>query len=112
MTHARSPQGATTYMRQGVLLTLKGVGLDQQTIKFTIDSASSFRPDLTVPTVRELTIQEAQHGAETPQDQLRLGVSVQGTVVWQLITPALQLPTEGSVEDLLKSFLMSYLNAE
>jgi hypothetical protein len=25
-THARSPQGTTTYMRQGVLLTLKGVG--------------------------------------------------------------------------------------
>jgi len=25
-THARSPQGTTTYMRQGALLTLKGLG--------------------------------------------------------------------------------------
>jgi hypothetical protein len=62
--------------------------------------------------VRALTTQEVRHGAGTPQDQLRLGVSVQGTVVWQLLNPALPLPAEGSVEDLLKSFLASYLNAE
>ena len=112
MTHARSPQGTTTYMRQGVLLTLKGVGQDQQTIEFAIDSAPAFRPDLLTPTVRVQTIQETRHGAGTPQDQLRLGVSVQGTVVWQLLNPALSLPAEGSVEDLLKCFLASCLNAD
>jgi hypothetical protein len=112
ITHARSPQGTTTYMRQGVLLTLKGVGQDQQTIEFAIDGASAFRPDLFAPMVRVLTTQAARHGAGTPQDQLRLGVSVQGTVVWQLLNPALPLLTEGSVEDLLKSFLASCLNAE
>jgi hypothetical protein len=112
ITHARSPQGTTTYMRQGVLLTLKGVGQDRQTIEFAIDSASAFRPDLLAPMVRVQTIQEARHGAGTPQDQLRLGVSVQGIVVWQLVNAALPLPTEGSVEDLLKSFLASCLNAE
>lgn len=112
ITHARSPQGTTTYMRQGVLLTLKGVGQDRQAIEFTIDGASAFRPDLIAPMVRVLTIQEARHGAGAPQDQLRLGVSVQGTVVWQLLNPALPLPAEGSVEDLLKSFLASCLNAE
>jgi len=107
LTHARSPQGTTTYMRQGVLLTLKGLGQDQQTIEFAIDNASPFRPDLLAPMVRVLTTQEARRGAETPQDQLRLGVSV-----WQLLNPALPLPGEGSVEDLLKSFLASCLNAE
>lgn len=112
MTHARSPQGTTTYMRQGVLLTLKGVGQDRQTIEFAIDSASAFRPDLLAPMVRVLTTQEAHHGVGTPQDHLRLGVTVQGTVVWQLLNPALPLPTEGNVEDLLKSFLASCLNAE
>ena len=112
MTHARSPQGTTTYMRQGVLLTLKGVGQDQQTIEFAIDSTPAFRPDLLAPTVRVLTTQEARYGAGAPQDQLRLGVSVQGTVVWQLLNPALSLPAEGNVEDLLKSFLASCLNAD
>jgi len=112
MTHARSPQGTTTYMRQGVLLTLKGVGQDQQTLEFAIDSASAFRPDLLAPMVRVMTTQEARRGAETPQDQLRVGVTVQGTVVWQLLNPALPLPAEGNVEDLLKSFLASCLNAE
>lgn len=111
-THARSPQGTTTYMRQGVLLTLKGVGQDRQTIEFAIDGASAFRPDLLAPMVRVLTIQETRHGKGTPQDQLRLGVSIQGTVVWQLLNSALPLPAEGSVGDLLKSFLASCLNAE
>jgi len=36
-THARSPQGTTTYMRQGALLTLKGLGHEQQTITCAID---------------------------------------------------------------------------
>ena len=112
ITHARSPQGTTTYMRQGVLLTLKGVGQDQQTIEFAIDGTSAFRPDLIAPMVRVLTIQEARYGAGTPQDQLRLGVSVQGPVVWQLLNPALPLPAEGSPEDLLKSFLAACLGAE
>jgi hypothetical protein len=112
MTHARSPQGTTTYMRQGVLLTLKGVRQDRQTIEFAIDGTSAFRPDLIAPMVRVRTIQEARHGAGAPQDQLRLGVSVQGTVVWQLLNPALSLPAEGSMEDLLKSFLAFCLNAE
>jgi hypothetical protein len=111
MAHARSPQGTTTYMHQGVLLTLKGVGQDQQTIEFAIDGASAFRPDLLTPMVRVLTIQDTRSGAGTPQDHLRLGVSVQGTVVWQLLNPSLPLPAEGSVEELLKSFFAFRLNA-
>jgi hypothetical protein len=87
-THARSPQGTTTYMRQGVLLTLKGVGHDQQTIEFAIDGVAAFRPDLLAPMVRVLTIQDVRSGAGAPQDHLRLGVSVQGTVVWQLLDPS------------------------
>lgn len=51
-THARSPQGTTTYMRQGALLTLKGVGQDQQTIECAIDTTPPFRPDLLAPLIR------------------------------------------------------------
>lgn len=111
-THARSPQGTTTYMRQGVLVTVKGMGQDQQTLEFAIDNAPAFLPDLLVPLVRVLTIPGARPGAGAPQDQMHLGVTVQGTVVWRSLNPALSLPAEGTVEDLLKSFFASCLDIE
>jgi hypothetical protein len=110
-THARSPQGTTTYMRQGALLTLKGVGQDQQTIACIIDNVPAFRADLLVPLVRVQTCQKAQYGAP-PQDQLRLGVTVQGAIIWQLVNPILPLPAEGSVEELLTSFFAWCLTVE
>ncbi|HXG18701.1 MAG TPA: hypothetical protein VNN62_06445 [Methylomirabilota bacterium] len=112
LTHARSPQGTTTYMRRGALLTLKGVGQDHQTIEFAIDARPAFRPDLLTPVVRVHTIQEARHGATPLQAQVSLGVTVQGIVVWQILNPALPLPTEGSVEDLLTSLLAACFEAE
>jgi hypothetical protein len=48
-THARSPQGTTTSMRQGALFTRKGVGQDQQTLEGAIDTTPPFRPDLLAP---------------------------------------------------------------
>jgi hypothetical protein len=111
-THARSPQGTTTYMRQGVLLTLKGVGQDQQTIECAIDNTPTFRPDLLAPLVRVSILSEGRDRGAPPQEQLRLGVSVQGDVVWQLLNPALLLPAEGNLEDLLTRFLAACLSAE
>ena len=111
-THARNPQGTTTYMRQGVLLTLKGVGQDQQTIECAIDNTPPFRPDLLAPVVRVVLLPEGREKGAPPREQLRLGVSVQGTVVWQLVNPALPLPTEGKLEDLLTRFLESCISAE
>jgi hypothetical protein len=112
LTHARSPQGTTTYMRQGVLVTLKGVGQAQQTLEFAIDPGPAFRSDLLTPVVRVLTRQGTRHGAGTPQDHLRLGVTVQGMVVWQSVNAAWSLPSEGSVAELLTSFFAACLEAE
>lgn len=111
-THARSPQGTTTYMRQGALLTLKGVGYEQQTIECAIDTALPFRPDLLAPVLRVVLCSEPRDRGASPQEQLRLGFSVQGEVVWQLVNPALLGPAESTLEDLLTSFLATCLSAE
>src|SRR5713101_6093054 len=55
LPHARSPQGTTTYMRRGVLLSLKGLGEESPTVEFEIDTAPPFRPDLLAPTVQIIT---------------------------------------------------------
>jgi hypothetical protein len=93
--HARSPQGTTTYMRQGTLLTLKGLGHEQHTIECAIDTAPPFRPDLLAPVLRVVLRSEGRDRGVSPQEQMRLGISVQGDVVWQLINPALSVPAEG-----------------
>jgi len=111
-THARSPQGTTTYMRQGALLTLKGVGHDQQTIECAIATTPPFRPDLLAPVLLVVLLSEARDRGASPQEQLRLGISVQGDVVWQLVNSALSVPAEGTLEDLLTSFLAACLSAE
>ena len=111
-THARSPQGTTTYMRQGVLLTLKGVGQELQTIECAIDHTPSFRPDLLAPLIRVVSLPEGRDKGAPPQEHFRLGVSVHGEVVWQPLNPALSVPAEGSVEDLLTSFLAACLSAD
>src|SRR5581483_5924435 len=70
--HARSPQGTTTYMRQGVLLTLKGVGHDQQTVECAIDTTPPFRPDLLAPVLRVVLLADGRERGTPPQEQLRL----------------------------------------
>jgi hypothetical protein len=110
--HARSPQGTTTYMRQGTLLTLKGVGLDQQTIEWAIDTSPPFRPDLLAPLIRVVILPEGRDRGDPPQEPVRLGVSVHGEVVWQRLNPALPVPAEGSVEDLLTGVLAACLSAD
>ena len=111
-THARSPQNTTTYMRQGALLTLKGVGHEQQTIECAIDTTPPFRPDLLAPVLRVVLRSEPRDRGASPQEQLRLGISVQGKVVWQLVNPALSVPAEGTLQDLLTSFFAACLSAE
>jgi hypothetical protein len=111
-THARSPQGTTTYMRQGALLTLKGLGHEQQTIECAIDTTSPFRPDLLAPLIRVVIRPEGRDRGTPPQEHVRLGVSVHGEVVWQLVNPALSVPAEGTLEDLLTSLLAACLSAD
>jgi hypothetical protein len=43
-TYARSPQGTTTYMCRGTLLSLKGLRGDGGTLEFEIDTAPSPAP--------------------------------------------------------------------
>jgi len=110
--HARSPQGTTTYMQRGTLLSLKGLGEEIPAIEFEIDTAPSFRPDLLVPVVRVITKPETRQPTKLRQEHLRFGVSLVGAVVWQLLNPALQMPQEGSVEQMLRSLLASLVFTE
>ena len=111
-SHAQSPQGTTTYMRQGVLLTLKGVGQDLQTVECVIDHTPPFRPDLLAPLIRVVILPEGGGRGAPPQEHVRLGVSVHGEVVWQPVNPALSVPAEGSLEDLLTGFLAACLSVD
>jgi hypothetical protein len=112
LLHARSPQGTSTYMRRGTLLSLKGLEPTNQTIEFEIDSVPPFRPDLLAPTVRVITKPDTAQSAGLRQEQLCFGVSLQGIVVWQPLNPSLTMPREGSVEEMLRSFLAALLLAE
>ena len=109
LSHARSPQGTTTYMRRGTLLTLKGLERESPSVEFEIDPAPPFRPDLLAPTVRVITKPDMHLLAGARQEHFCCGVSLQGAVVWQLLNPALEMPAEGSVEEMLRSFLASLL---
>jgi hypothetical protein len=112
LSHARSPQGTSTYMRRGTLLSLKGLEWESQTIEFEIHIASPFRPDILAPAVRVITKSDTGRDTGPRQEQFCFGVSVQGTVVWQLTNPSLVMPQEGSVEEMLRGFLTALLLLE
>ncbi|MBI3302778.1 MAG: hypothetical protein HYZ72_12000 [Deltaproteobacteria bacterium] len=112
LSHARSPQGTTTYMRRGTLLSLKGLEQESPTIEFEIDTVPPFRPDLLAPTVRVITKTETRQAPGPGQEHFCFGVSLQGTVVWQLLNPSLRMSPEGNVEEMLRSFLASLLLTE
>ena len=111
--HSRQePTGDHDVYASGALLTPKGLGHEQQAIECAIDTTSPFRPDLLAPLLRVVLRPEGQDRGASPQEQLRLGISFQGDVVWQLVNPALSVPAEGTLEDLLTSFLAACLSAE
>jgi hypothetical protein len=105
VSYAQSPQGTTTYMRRGTLLSVRGLQEEGPTIEFEIDTAPPFRADLLAPTVRVLTSPQPCHGASLRQAQWGVGVSVHGEVVWQRLNPALKIAAEGGSEDILKHLL-------
>lgn len=112
LSHARSPQGTSTYMRRGTLISLKGLEWESQTIEFEIHVALPFRPDLLAPTVRVVTKSDTAQDTGPRQEHFCFGVSAQGTVVWQLMNPSLVMPREGSVEEMLRGFLTALLLIE
>jgi hypothetical protein len=112
LLHAQSPQGTVTYMRRGTLFSLKGIEKDSPAIEFVIDLAPPFRPDLLAPTVQVLTNRDTEQAGRPHQEQFSFGVTLQGAVVWHLLRPTLRMPPEGSVEEMLRSFLASLLLPE
>ena len=112
VSYAQSPQGTTTYMRRGTLLSVKGLEQKSLSIEFEIDPAPPFRPDLLAPTIRVLTKPEARHATGPGQKHFCFGVSLQGDIVWQPVNSSGGMPLEGSVEDMLRSFLTSLLLSE
>ncbi|NOT58579.1 MAG: hypothetical protein HOP18_28620 [Deltaproteobacteria bacterium] len=105
LSYAQSPQGTTTYMRRGTLLSVRGLQEEGPTIELEIDTAPPFRADLLAPTVRVLTSPHPHHPAGLPQAHWNIGVSVLGEVVWQRLNPALTITAEAGSEDILKNFL-------
>jgi hypothetical protein len=112
VSHARSPQGTTTYMRRGTLVSLDGLEPQSPTIQFEIDSAPPFRQDLLAPTLRVISKPHTRQASGGGQEYFCFGIALQGNVVWHLRHPAGGMPLEGSVEDMLRSFLASLLCAE
>ena len=112
VSYARSPQGTTTDMRRGTLVSLESLELQSPTIEFAIDGAPPFRPDLLVPTIRVLSKLHTRQATGATQEHFCFGISLHGDVVWHLQHPTGSMPLEGSVEDLLRSFLASLLRAE
>ena len=105
LSYAQSPQGTTTYMRRGTLLSVRGLQAEGPTIEFEIDTTPPFRADILAPTVRALTSPHPYHSASLRQAHWSVGVSVHGEVVWQRLNPALENGAEESSENILKSFL-------
>jgi hypothetical protein len=99
-------------MRRGTLLSLKGLEEESPTVEFEIDIAPPFRPDVLVPTVRVITKRETRQPTRLRQEQLCFGISLKEAVVWQLLNPALEMPQEGSVEEMLRNLLASLLLTE
>jgi hypothetical protein len=111
LVYAQSPQGTTTYMRRGTLLSVRGLREGSPTIEFEIDTAPPFRVDLLAPTVRVLTAPHPFHAVSLRQAHWNVGVSVRGEVVWQRLNPALEISEEAGSEDILKNFLAFLLLA-
>ena len=109
LSHARNPQGTTTYMRRGSLLSVKGLQEKTPTIDFEIDGAPPFRADLLAPIVRVVTLSNSFQPTNRRKVHWCFGVSMQGAVVWQKQDPAGQVPSEGDVEAMLRSFLGAQL---
>lgn len=109
LPHARSPQGTSTYMRRGTLLSLKGLEPTSPMIDFEIDPTPPFQPDILSPIVRVVTKQRTTQVPGQRREHFCFGVTLHGAVVWQLLDPALQMPQAGSVEEMLKGFLVSLL---
>jgi hypothetical protein len=105
LSYAQSPQGTTTYMRRGTLLSVRGLQEEGPTIEIEIDTAPPFRADLLVPTVRVLTSPRPHHPAGLRQAHWNVGVSVHGEVVWQRLNPTLEVLAEDGSEPILKNFL-------
>jgi hypothetical protein len=112
VSYARSPQGTTTYMRRGTLVSLEGLEPQSSTLEFAIDTTPPFRPDLLAPTIRVLSKPHTRQASGAAQEHFCFGISLHGDVVWHLQPPVGGMPLEGSVEDLLRSFLASLLRAE
>jgi hypothetical protein len=105
LSYAQSPQGTTTYMRRGTLLSIRGLQEEGPTIEFEIDTAPPFRTDLLAPTVCVLTSPQPCHDASLRQAHWSVGVSVHGEVVWRRLNPALTITAEDGSEAILKHLL-------
>jgi hypothetical protein len=105
LSYAQSPQGTTTYMRRGTLLSVRGLQEESPMIQVEIDTTPPFRVDLLAPTVRVLTSPHPSHAASLREAHWNIGISVRGEVVWQRLNPALEISAEGGSEAILKHFL-------
>jgi len=105
LAYAQSPQGTTTYMRRGTLLSVRGLQEESPTIELEIDTSPPFRADLFAPTVRVLTSPQPHHAASLREAHWNVGVSVHGEVVWQRLNPTLKIVAEDGSENILKNFL-------
>jgi len=105
LSYAQSPQGTTTYMRRGTLLSVRGLQEESPSIEFEIDTTPPFRADLLAPTVRVLSSPHPHHSASLRRAHWSIGVSVHGEIVWQKLNPELEGIAEDNSEDILKNFL-------
>ena len=112
ISYARSPQGTTTYMRRGTLLSLRGLREDGPTLEFEIDSSLPFRADVLAPTVRVLTTPATPQANGLRTAHWCVGVSMQGVVIWQRLNNTLPISPEESSEEILKRFLAILLLTE
>jgi hypothetical protein len=105
VSYAQSPQGTTTYMRRGTVLSVRGLHEESPTLEFEIDTDPPFRADLVAPTVRVLTSPHPSHAVSLRQAQWTVGVSVRGDVVWKQLNPAREISAEDGSEAILKHLL-------
>jgi hypothetical protein len=112
LSYAQSPQGTTTYMRRGTLLSLRGLREGAPSVEFEIDASPPFRADLLPPLVRVVTTPQPSQATSLRTAHWCVGVSVHGAVVWQRLNPALQIAPEGSTEEILRSFLAVLILAD
>jgi hypothetical protein len=106
LSYAQSPQGTTTDMRGGTLLSVRGVQAESASIEFEIDTTPPFRADLLAPTARVWTAPHPHHSARPRRAHWSIGVSVHGEIVWQRLNPELAgIAEDDNSGDILKNFL-------